>query len=294
MFSKNIILLTILSIIFVSCTTELKQGNIISVSILPQKYFVERIVGNKFDVNVIIPPGSSPATYEPTPANLIALSHSPLYFRIGYIGFEKAWMEKIIAVNPKMKIIDTSKGVELITSDHHHGEEEIGSHENESGVNPHIWLSPSAVKIQAENIYNSIVEIDKVNSELYKNNYESFIKDIDKLDMQIKMMFKNISNRKFIVYHPAWSYFAKDYGLIQVPIEFEGKSPSPATIKNIIDTAKEENIKVVIVQKQFDTKQAEAIAENIQGHVIQLDPLSENWIKNMITIGRTFQFELQE
>ena len=276
MFLKNTILTLLTFLILVSCTTELKQDNIISVSVLPQKYFVERIVGDKFDVNVIIPPGSSPATYEPTPANLMSLSHSPLYFRIGYIGFEKAWMEKIIAVNPKMKIIDTSKGVELI------------------GENPHIWLSPSAVKIQAGNIYNTIIEIDTINAEFYTKNYESFIKDIDKLDMQIKMMFKNVSNRKFIVYHPAWSYFAKDYNLIQVPIEFEGKSPSPATIKNIIDIAKKENIKVVLVQKQFDTKQANAIAENIKGHVIQLDPLSEDWIMNMVKIARTFQFELQE
>ncbi|MCK5760569.1 MAG: zinc ABC transporter substrate-binding protein [Candidatus Delongbacteria bacterium] len=288
MYFKSVLIIVIFTIILASCTTELKQDNIISVSVLPQKYFIERIVGDKFNINVVIPPGSSPATYEPTPANLISLSHSPLYFRIGYIGFEKAWMEKITSVNPKMKIVDTSKGVKLITSDHHHeGKEEVG-------VNPHIWLSPSAVKIQAYNIYNSIIEIDKANAEFYKNNYELFIKDINKLDMQIKIMFKNITNRKFIVYHPAWSYFAKDYNLIQVPIEFEGKSPSPATIKNIIDIAKKENIKVVLVQKQFDTKQANAIAENIKGHVIQLDPLSEDWIMNMVKIARTFQFELQE
>ena len=288
MYFKNVLLMILSIIILASCTTELKQDNIISVSVLPQKYFVERIVGDKFDINVVIPPGSSPATYEPTPANLISLSHSPLYFRIGHIGFEKAWMEKIISVNKQMKIIDTSRGVKLITSDHHHeGKEEVG-------VNPHIWLSPSAVKIQAENIYNAIKMYDEKNAELYTKNYESFIKDLDKLDMQIKMMLKDVSNKKFIVYHPAWSYFAKDYDLIQIPIEFEGKNPSPKTIKNIIDVARKENIKVVIVQKQFDIKQASAIAESIKGHVIQMDPLSEDWIKNMVAIGRTFQFELQE
>ena len=288
MFFKNVLLMILLSVIFISCTKELKQDNVISVSVLPQKYFIERIVGDKFDVNVVIPPGSSPATYEPTPANLISLSHSPLYFRIGYIGFEKAWMEKIASVNPKMKVVDTSKNVELITSDHHHeGKEKVG-------VNPHIWLSPSAVKIQAENIYNAIKIYDEKNEEFYTKNYESFINDLDKLNMQIKMMLKDIPNRKFIVYHPAWSYFARDYDLIQIPIEFEGKNPSPKTIKNIIDVAIKENIKVVIVQKQFDTKQASAIAESINGHVIQMDPLSEDWIKNMVTIGRTFQFELQE
>ncbi|MCK4980428.1 MAG: zinc ABC transporter substrate-binding protein, partial [Candidatus Delongbacteria bacterium] len=240
MFFKNVLLMILLSVIFISCTKELKQDNVISVSVLPQKYFIERIVGDKFDVNVVIPPGSSPATYEPTPANLISLSHSPLYFRIGYIGFEKAWMEKIASVNPKMKVVDTSKNVELITSDHHHeGKEKVG-------VNPHIWLSPSAVKIQAENIYNAIKIYDEKNEEFYTKNYESFINDLDKLNMQIKMMLKDIPNRKFIVYHPAWSYFARDYDLIQIPIEFEGKNPSPKTIKNIIDVAIKENIKVVI------------------------------------------------
>ena len=292
MFLKNIIISLVFILIFISCTAELKQSNIISVSVLPQKYFVEKIVGDKFDVNVIIPPGSSPATYEPTPADLIALSHSPLYFRIGHIGFEKAWMEKISGVNKKMKIYDTSEGVDLIMADHHHHGERID--EDKKGINPHIWLSPSAVKIQAKNIYNVIKVIDEKNAEYYTKNYESFIKDIDKLDMQIKMIFKDVRNKKFIVYHPAWSYFAKEYGLIQMPIEFEGKNPTPSVIKSIIDTARKEDIKIIIVQKQFDKKQAEAIAENINGHVIQLDPLSENWIINMIRIARTFQFEMQK
>ncbi|MDA3838010.1 MAG: zinc ABC transporter substrate-binding protein [Candidatus Delongbacteria bacterium] len=295
MFIKKTILLTISIILFVSCTTELKQNNIISVSVLPQKYFVERIVGDKFEVNVIIPPGSSPATYEPTPSDLIALSHSPLYFRIGHIGFEKAWMNKIITVNPKMKVVDTSENVELIMTDHHHEGEHMDEDKDEDieGINPHIWLSPSAVKIQAENIYNAILKYDPINTEYYKDNFESFAKDIEKIDMQITMILKNIKNRKFIVYHPAWSYFAKQYNLIQMPIEFEGKSPTPSVLKNIIDTANKENVRVMIVQKQFDKKQAEAIAESMQGKVIQLDPLAENWIVNMIKIARTFQFELK-
>ncbi|MBN2789728.1 MAG: zinc ABC transporter substrate-binding protein [Candidatus Delongbacteria bacterium] len=291
MFYQKAIILIISFIILVSCTTELKQSNIITVSILPQKFFVEKIVGDKFEVKVMVPPGASPATYEPNPSDLISLSHSPLYFRIGHIGFEKAWMAKIVNVNPKIRIVDTSKGVELIKSDHHHEGEHID--EDAEGINPHIWLSPSAVKVQAEIIYNTMIDLDKDNSEFYKANYNGFLKDIDKLDMQIRMILKDISNNKFIVYHPSWSYFAEEYGLIQIPIEFEGKSPTPSVLKKIIDIAQKENVKIIIVQKQFDTKQAEAIAESIDGKVIQLDPLAENWFVNMIQIARTFQFELK-
>ena len=272
---KNILILLSVFIFFACQKTSVERMNKITVSILPQKYFVKKITGSKFKINVMIPPGASPATYEPTPQQMKKLSQSILYFRIGYIPFEKSWMNKISAVNKKIKIIDTSDGVNLIKKG--------------KGVDPHIWLSPKAVRIQVKNIYSVLTEVDPDNKNIYKKNYKNFLAEINLLDKKIKNILKNFKNIKFMVYHPAWTYFARDYDLKQIPIEIEGKSPSPAYLKKIIDIAKKENIKVIFVQSQFDTNSAEAIASEIKGKVVPLNPLAENWLDNMIKIANTFK-----
>jgi zinc transport system substrate-binding protein len=268
------------------------------VSILPQKYFVEKIAGDKFDVKVMIPPGASPATYEPSPSDLVNLHKAAAYFRIGHIGFEISKMMDIVRMNKKMNIYDCSENIELISGEpHSHGEEEIGEHEEEAdghtGINPHIWLSPKSVIRISGNILNGLIDLDPVNKDIYTANCNGFVSDLEKLDMEISVMLKDLKSRKFIVYHPAWSYFARDYGLEEVSIEIDGKEPSAGTIRRVIDTAREENIRIVFVQKQFDRKLADNIASEINGRVIQLDPLEEKWFDNIIVIARTFQFELK-
>jgi len=296
---KTILASIFLFILTISCTKQTAPSKpVVIVSILPQKYFVERISGDKFEVKVMIPPGASPATYEPSPSDLVAVSEASAYFRIGHIGFEMSRMQSVSAINPEMKIFDCSENVELITGgDEHHeeavegrGEEEDHDHE---GVNPHIWLSPKTVAVIADNVLKGLVEIDPADKDFYAANYENFRSDLEKLDMEIGVMLKDVSDRKFIVYHPAWSYFARDYGLVEVPIEIGGKEPSASTIRRVIDTAKSENIRIVFVQKQFDRKLADNIASEIEGEVIQLDPLEEKWFDNIVKIARTFQFELK-
>ncbi len=294
---KKLFLFVVMTGLIMSCSKQaLPEKPVIMVSILPQKYFVERIAGDKVDVKVMIPPGASPATYEPAPSDVINLHKTSAYFRIGYIGFELSKMEDIGEMNKKMKIYDCSEGVELIYGDHDHEEAEHDNEEDDhghSGVNPHIWLSPKAVKIIADNILKGLEETDPGNIEFYRKNHQAFTSDLEKLDMEIRVMLKDVQNRKFIVYHPAWSYFAHDYGLEEIPVEINGKEPSAGAIKNLIDKARAEDIKVVFVQKQFNSKLAENIAAETGGRVIQLDPLEEKWFDNMIVIARNFQFELK-
>lgn len=227
------------------------------------------------------------------------VSHSILYFRVGHIVFEKAWMEKIASLNKKMKVVDTSRGVSLITGAEpcNHGDEEHAGHDDHhghdhGGIDPHIWLSPTAVEIQAKHIRDAFIEIDGENKTLYETNYQALIKDIRGFHQETVALLAPLKGKKFMVYHPAWSYFAREYGLMQYPIEVEGKRPGAADLKRLIDLAKKENIKVVFVQKQFDADSARAIADAIGGKVVAMDPLAPDWLKNMKKIAETFNASL--
>ncbi len=243
---------------------------VITVSILPQKYFVDKIAGDKVVVNVMVPPGASPSTYDPTPLQLQQLNKSLAYFRIGHIGFEEAWMNNISQINPTMKIYDLSDGVEFHSSSHYHND-------LHSSVDPHFWLSPKQVKTLIMNIYNAMVELVPGDSLFYFNNFRRFSKKLDSLDRAFEMKLSQIENRHFIIYHPALTYFANDYGLMQHEIELEGKSPTPLYLKQIIDIARRENIKIIFIQKEFDAENARKIADEIGGKIVQINPLDEDW-----------------
>ncbi|MBN2858151.1 MAG: zinc ABC transporter substrate-binding protein [Candidatus Delongbacteria bacterium] len=287
----------VLTLMFSGCTGKSGDSKpVLSVSILPQKYFTERITGDKFEINVLLPPGVSPHTFEPAPSILAKLAGSEAYLIIGEVEFEKAWMDKFISVKKDLKVFNTTVGADYIELDedgddqHQNHAHEEDAHEHK-GVDPHIWMSVSEVKIIAQNTFRFISETDPANEQFYKDNLEDFLKDLDKLDMQIKTILSGLKNRKFIIYHPALGYFARDYDLEEIPVEIDGKEPSPSQIKKVIDTARENGIKTVFIQKQFDSRMAKSIAEEIGGKVLQLDPLSEEWLNNMIIIARTLQFE---
>jgi zinc transport system substrate-binding protein len=287
-----------------SSTEISKDKPVISVSVLPQKYFVQRIAGDNVEVHVMIPPGHSPASYSPTPQQMTKLSRSKLYFRIGHIPFETTWMENIASNAKHMKIVDTSAGVQLITTvenskheqdyDQKHDKEHAQAHEHghaeghehhHSGIDPHIWLSVAAVKIQAQHILKAIALMDPDNKATYQDNYNTFMDDINRLDREIKELVAGAKTKKFMVFHPAWSYFSRDYGFEQLPIEIEGKTPTPSDLKRIVDIANKENLRVIFVQEQFDTASARAVAEEIGGQVVTMDPLAPDWLDNMKKIA---------
>jgi len=258
----------------------IERKPVITVSIMPQKYLVQQIAGNKYDINVMIPAGVSPATYDPSPGNLKQLSKSLAYFRIGLIGFENNWMKKIASVNKSMQVFDLSSGIGIIKSEHHLP----GTKDHGHGCDPHTWLSPKAVKIICYNIYDALKSLDPADSMFYEHNYIKFAEDIDSIDMMIKESFSGLQQRKFFIYHPALTYYAKDYQLEQISVEKEGKSPSPVHLKQIINLAKEENINAILIQEQFDIENAKMLAREIGGNIIKINPLDENWTDQILHI----------
>lgn len=277
-------------------STETAEKLDITVSILPQKYFVERIGGENVNVNVMVAPGASPHSYEPKPQQLRSLSEAEAYISIG-VPFEKAWMDRIQAANPKMPIVDSTQGIDLLpmVAHHHHGEGDEEHHED-SGENldPHFWLSPKRVKVHAQTIYQTLVELDPENQSEYQAALEQFLTDIDRLDAEIRQNLAGINQRKFMVFHPAWGYFADDYGLEMIAIEVGGQEPSAAELAALISEAKEEGIKVIFAQPEFNSQNAQTIAQALDGEVILISALMSNWLEEMQRISQTFAQVLRD
>lgn len=274
------------------------------VSIAPQKYFVQQIGRELVDVKVMVQPGATPHTYEPRPQQMVALSKSKLYFAIG-VAFEKIWLKKIAATNPIMKVIQTDQGIEKIPMAVHHHYNEKEKHQERSAKagaddhrendrrDPHIWLSPPLVKKQIRAVLTALQEIDPSHRDVYAANYNQFVSRIDKLDAQLKTTFMDQQGLQFMVFHPSWGYFAHTYGIEQIPIEIEGKNPKPGQLKELIDHAKKNGIKVVFVQPQFSAKSAALIAKEIGGQVAFADPLSEDWLSNLHRVANKFKAALK-
>jgi zinc transport system substrate-binding protein len=279
---KKIILLLSIAAIFGSCSSKKTQTEepvkFVTVSILPQKAFVEKIAGDDFTVNVLIPPGTSPAAYTLLPSQLEEISKSAIWFRIGYIGFELSWQDKIAQANSKMKVVDLSEGLDLITQ----VKEQHGDHFHLSGVDPHIWLSPVLVKQMAKRILDELAALNPKQSARYKTNYLEFVKEIDQLNIEIANKLKPYEGRKIIVFHPSLSYFARDYGLVQFSLESGGKEPTPQRMKELIDLAKNENINVMYIQGELDRELARVFAEEVSGEIIQVRPLDSAWAENLM------------
>jgi len=273
-------------------------------SILPQKCFVEKIGGDRVNAEVLVGPGKSPATYEITPQQIIALGSAEILFTIG-VPFEQALLPSIEDTLDKLRIVDTSQGINkrklaAHTHDENHHEDHEEEHEDhndeddhheekheheEGADDPHIWLSPSLVKIQAGHIYNALIEIDPEAKDQYKNGYDEFISELDEIDRELKSILAPFSGNILFVFHPAFGYFADSYGLEQVAIETGGKEPTPSQLEEIIEHALEEKVKILFVQPEFPVTAAEAIADSIDGAVVLLNPLDPDYINNLRAIA---------
>ncbi len=267
-------LFVLVFILAVACTAQkTSEKDLVTVSILPQKYIVEKIAGDLVDVQVLVPPGASPSTYSLVPSQMKDLSRSKVWLRIGKIGFEDAWHEKIEQGNPDLKVFDTSRMAEWIAAE----EEVHGDHVHLHGIDPHIWMSPEEVEQIAELTYQALADLYPDKSAAFNANFEAFRSEIDVLDEDLIRQFDGLENRKFIIFHPALTYLARDYGLEQVSLEIDGKEPSAKHMSQLVKTAKDEGIRVVFIQKEFDQENARQLAEELDGEVVQIDPLNENW-----------------
>jgi zinc transport system substrate-binding protein len=263
---------------------ETTGKTMVAVTILPQAGFVEAIGGDRVEVVVMVPPGASPHTYEVTPDQMTRLSNARMYAKVGSpVEFELAWMDKLIAVNRSMLVVDCSKGIDLTES----------QDPDEPGLDPHIWLSVKNAKIMVRNICDGLEQVDAANKAYYEANYAAYLEELTGLDSDLAADLSGVGNRSFIVFHPAFGYFARDYDLKQIGVEQEGKEPDADYIVRLIEEAREQDIRVVFVSPQYSTKSAEVIAGEIGGKVVIIDPLAKDFIDNMRAIESAMKQAMQ-
>ncbi len=284
---KRAIIIFSLAWLLVSCISqknkkEDEEKPVITVSILPLKTFVEKIAGNDFEINVLLPPGASPAAFSLVPSQLKKITRSAYWLRIGHIGFEYSWKDKIQQVNLKMKVVDLSEGLNLIES-----EVQPDSEQNSTGgINPHTWLSPTLVKQMAGRITEELSLLNPEKKEVYRKNYSQFAQEINQLDAEIKNALNDFGGREFIMFHPSLAYYAREYNLVQHSLEPGGKEPTPQRMARLVDFAKKENIRVIYIQSDLDLEQARVFAEEIDGEIVQMWPLNPAWAENLQDITK--------
>jgi len=267
------------------------------VSITPQKYFVEKVGGDLVEVSVLVPAGASPHHFEPKPRQMAVLSKASLFFAVG-VDFEKAWLPRIAAAHPRMRVVRTDEGIpKILTADRldetkgdlrnpKKGEARAGHDHGPTSPDPHVWLSPPLVKIQAAHIRDALAAADPARRSRYEANCAAFLREIDSLDAELRGLFAGRKGVRFLVFHPSWGHFARAYGLEQVAVEIEGKEPKPAQLQKLIRYALEKDIRAIFVPPQFSAKSAEQFAREIGGQVVVADPLAEDWAENLRAVAR--------
>ena len=288
-----------LCIVFTSgCTEKQEEDNkpVVAVSILPQAEFVEKIAGDHVNVLVMVPLGADPHTYEISSGQLRELDKAQMYVKVGSgMDFENVWMDKLIAQNPKMRIVDSSEGISLRTMGaHSHDVGPTKTNEHTGAKDPHIWTSPVNAKIMVNNIYAGLVQADPDNKDTYTKNRDTYLAELDAVDASIRKSLSGKEGSSFIVYHPAWGYFADEYGLIEISVEIEGKEPSAKDMQNLIDIAKEKQIKVIFIQPGLSTTSAKAIASEVGAEVIAISPLAKDYLDNLQNVSEAFKKGMSE
>jgi len=270
------IFIILITVLLASCGGQGRKENerIITVSIAPFKYFVEAIAGNDFSVNVMVPAGADPHVYEPVPEQINKLRNSSGYISNGYLGFEMNWLERFYETNKTMKKLCLGDKIIPIVSEHQHEGEHV------EGADPHYWVSPVSAKIMAESVKNFLILLNPAQGQKYEENYSIFLTKIDELDKQSREKFSSLKRRSFMIYHPNFAYIARDYNLEEIPVEFEGKEPNPSRLREMIDHARLDSVKIIFLQREYDPKNANAIAKEIGAEVKIVDPLSEEWLSS--------------
>lgn len=263
------ILLLALSLIGSTAVAELQ----VAVAIAPQKYLLERIAGSRVRVLLVVPPGQSVETYEPTPRLMSELGTVRLYLRIG-LPFETVWLSKVEGLYPAMKVVDVAIGIErLPMGEHHHGEGVPQAHEQ---FDPHIWLAPKLLMTQAANMRDALIAADPAEAAGYRQGYSELAQELTALDQQLATLLAARRGTAFMVYHPAFGYFAEAYGLRQIAIEREGKFPGARSLAQLIEEGKQARVRLILAEQQTDRRLAEMVAGSLGARVVMVDHLTEN------------------
>ncbi len=279
----------LLLLVFMACSggeNRTDSGRIaILVSVVPQKYFVEQIGGELVEVTVLIPPGASPAAYEPSPSDMRRVSEADVWFTIG-LQRENTWIPDFSSLNEQLLIASTITEVQRLPIGRYGVPEENTAHDHDHGdVDPHVWLSPELVASQARVVYETLCDIDPDNSDIYTGNLDLFLNEIGDLQSGIHELLDVHAGEGFMVFHPAWGYFADEFNLIQIPIEISGSEPSPAEMARLVDFGRSSSVKVVFVSPQFSESSAETVADELNAGVIFIDPLAPNWAANLSLVA---------
>jgi len=264
------------------------SADVIFVSISPVKYITDNIVGEKYQVKVLVPENFNPHLFEPRPNDMRELSKAKYYFSIGDT-FDHVWLEKLRSVNKMVKIVYIDKNITKQRLENHHHEKKHEEDGDNNFYDPHIWLSPSNVKIMAKNILDFMAEADKDNLPLYESNYQKLVKSMDELVINFKKTFDRCESKNILVFHPSWGYFARDFGLKQFAIESEGIEPSMSHIREIVDFARKEDVKFLFVQPQIDSRITNTLAKQLNIEIIKVNPLSYNFIGELELIKNAFE-----
>lgn len=260
--------------LLLSCGGKRDDNRIITVTIEPLRYFAEQLVGDRAEVTTLVPKGSSPETYEPTAQQMVALGNSMMFIKVGDLGFERTWVAKLGDLADGIEIVDTSEGIATVES-------------TSRGVtDQHTWMSCANALVIVKNIYNSLRKADPENASFYEGRYNALVAKIEKLNAELTESLNTVEGSSFIIYHPALTYFAKEYGLHQLAVEEDGREPSAASLAKVIDEAKAEGVRLMLVQQEFDRRNAEIVAKALNIGMTTINPLSYEWEKEMRDIGR--------
>lgn len=246
----------------------------VAVSVPPQAYFVDRIGGDRVDVEVLIPPGTSPHTFEPAPRQLMALSRARLYVKVGHpaFPFEKKHLDARLERDAGLEVVDLAAGIA------DHGE-----------TDPHVWLSPETAAVTARHIAQALARLDPAHADLFEANLATFLADVEALDQELRTAFAGLAHRSFVVQHPAWGHFAARYGLEQIAVESDGKEPGPAALVALIERTRKEGVRVVFVQQGIADRGARTLAREIGAEVVAVDPLAFDWLENLRRVAVAFR-----
>ncbi len=270
--------LTFILFAFITCTVASAEKIKVAVSIPSQEYFANRIGGDLVEVRSFVRPDEDPCAFEPNPRRVAWISKADIYFKVG-MAFENEVIEKFAQNQPRLKIVDAAAGITLLEEGHEHDHD--GHHHELESKDIHFWLNPRLAMKMSENMLDTFITQDAAHTDTYRKNAETLFKELNALDQNIEQRLKPYAGKTFYVFHPAFSYYAQRYGLSQVAIQKDGKEPNARFLRELIKQAKSQNVKIIYAQSGFSQREAETIANEIGGSMETLNPLGEDYLKNM-------------